>query len=263
MKLTSLYSGSSGNCLLLVQNETKLLIDAGLSGSKIQAMLKIAGVEPCELSAILITHEHNDHISGAGILSRRFDLPVYANERTMAAMRSCLGKVKEENLRVFENRAPFFIGDVEIRPFCSCHDAADPVGYRFNDGKSALAVATDIGVVTEEIAQNLLGCKAVFLEANHDVQMLKTGSYPYYLKQRILSDHGHLSNESAGDFCCALIQRGAEKIVLGHLSQHNNTPLTALNTVIEIAAENGMKRGRDFLLGVASRDGISEEELIV
>lgn len=258
MKLTSLFSGSSGNCLLFEHGKTKILIDAGLSGNKIQQMLRYAEVDPMELSAILITHEHDDHISGAGILSRRFKLPIYANQPTMRAMGAKLGKIEDKNRVYFKTGEKFSIMDVEITSFHSSHDAIEPVGFTFTDGKKAIGIATDIGIITNEIADALKNCRAVLLEANHDVDMLMRGSYPYYLKKRILSELGHLSNEDSGRFCCELIKNGTEKIILGHLSQQNNTPLTALGTVSDITGSVDIKRGKDFLLYVARRDTISE-----
>ncbi len=258
MKLTSLFSGSSGNCLLVEHKDTKILIDAGLSGSKICQMLQYAEIDASRINGLLITHEHDDHIMGAGILSRKFDFPVYANALTMRAMASKLGKMKDKNKMLFQTGETFSIGDIEILPFRSSHDAAEPVGFKFSEGNSCLAVATDIGTITNETAEILKGCKAILLEANHDVDMLMNGSYPYYLKKRILSEVGHLSNEDCGNFCCELIESGTEQIILGHLSQHNNTPLTALSTVGRITLNRNLKHGKDYVLHVARRDTISE-----
>ncbi len=259
MKLISLSSGSSGNCLYVEHENTKLLIDAGLSGNRIQQLMADASIDPSTLSAILVTHEHEDHIGGVGILSRRFQLPIYSNEVTMKAMRNRLGKLKEEHVCIFETNRSFCIKDISIHPFPTSHDASEPVGFQFSDGKSKLAIATDLGYVSDEIRANLIGCEAIFLESNHDVDMLNNGSYPYYLKKRILSNHGHLSNETASQFCCELIESGTQQFMFGHLSQQNNTPLLALKTAIAITEQHQMKRGEDFILNIAPRETISTE----
>ena len=258
MILTSLYSGSSGNCLLLEHRDTKILIDAGLSGNKIQKMLEAKGVKPCSLDAIFVTHEHDDHINGVGVLSRRFDLPIYANANTMKSVLRKAGKIKEEHIRIFNTNDDISFKDIQLHSFRISHDAVEPVGFKISDGRSDISIATDIGIIDDNIRENLLNCEIVFLESNHDVDMLMNGSYPYYLKQRIRGESGHLSNDSAGEFCCDLIQSGTKKIMLGHLSQHNNTPMTALKTVKEITAQNGMVCGKDYQLNIALRDGISE-----
>lgn len=258
MRLTSLFSGSSGNCLLVEEGYTKFLIDAGLSGIKIRNALCSIGVDPCEISAILVTHEHSDHIAGVGILSRKFNLPIYSNFETQNSMLPFLGTVKDENLRLFENYEPFEIGELRITAFESSHDAADPVGFRITDGNRTLVVATDIGTITPKIASNIFGAASVFIEANHDIKMLREGSYPYYLKQRILSERGHLSNEDCGLFCRELIENGTERVMLGHLSLENNTPNIAFDTVDGKISKHKIKRGLDYLLGVARRDCASE-----
>jgi phosphoribosyl 1,2-cyclic phosphodiesterase len=262
MKLTSLFSGSSGNCLLVEHNNTTLLIDAGLPGNRIQAMLAVADVDPGTLDGILVTHEHSDHISGIGVLSRRYQLPIYANQKTFSAMQGKIGKIRDEAIHIFDSSRSFIIKDLEILPFRTPHDAAESVGFRINGGEESLSVATDIGTVTTEISDALQGCKLVFLEANHDIDMLMNGPYPFYLKERIRSDIGHLSNEEAGTFCCYLIDNGTEKIMLGHLSKQNNTPLAALQTVKKTTACNQMRCGEDYLLYVALRDQISDSMII-
>ncbi len=258
MKLTSLFSGSSGNCLLLEEKDTKILIDAGVSARKITTALNELSIDPKLIDGILITHEHSDHIAGVGVLVRKFNMPVYSNKKTYAAMLPSLGKFNGERSVIFENDEDFDLKDICIHPFTSSHDAADPVGFRFTDGRESFGVATDLGIVTENIAENLMGCRDIFLEANHDLDMLMGGVYPMLLKQRILSDKGHLSNESAGFFAAKLIENGTQKICLGHLSAENNYPLTAYSTVKEILAENKMDDKKDYILKVALRDDISE-----
>lgn len=258
MKITGLFSGSSGNCVLFENDGLKLLVDAGMSAKAIFSALDEAGVSLSEIDGILLTHEHDDHTKGVGIISRKLDIPVYANEKTMFASLSKLGKMKDKNMVIFETGKPFEIKNTVIHPFPVSHDAKDPVGYSFSAGSGRTVLATDTGVVTEEMLLNLKGAECVFIESNHDVQMLKNGPYPMHLKKRILSRSGHLSNESAGQLCRTLVESGTKKIILGHLSRHNNTPLMALNTVNEILKNAGMKRGEDYILNIALHDRISE-----
>lgn len=258
MKLRGLFSGSTGNCILFEGGGVRLLVDAGCSGKAVLDELAALQIDCGSLDGILITHEHDDHIKGAGILSRKLNIPIYANAATHAAMRSKLGKIKEENLVVFENDAPLYFGDVCVTPFCSYHDAADPVGYVFTDGQKRIALATDLGHVGSATRAALCGADGVFLEANHDIEMLKCGPYPLYLKKRILSEVGHLSNVSSGEFAAELIEGGTEQLILGHLSRNNNTPLVALNTVCSILSAHGMTRNVDFRLSVALHDRVSE-----
>ena len=192
LRFCPLFSGSSGNALYLGCGSTHLLIDAGMSGAKITTELERIGLSPDQLTAILITHEHADHIAGAGILSRRHDLPVFANEATWNAMRPKLGSIVEKNVRVFETGADFHIGEMDIVPFATPHDAAEPVGYSFYAGQSKLSIATDLGTIKESWLKHAAHSDLVLLESNHDVDMLKAGRYPYELKRRIQGSKGHL-----------------------------------------------------------------------
>ena len=208
--------------------------------------------------AILVTHEHSDHIQAVGILARKFSLPVYLSEPTYMGMEGNLKKVKDSSIHFVDKDRSFEIDGIEVTPFALSHDAADPVGYRFYDGKTAAAVATDTGMMTLQAQSVLKGCRDIILESNHDLDMLMRGSYPAALKQRILSDKGHLSNDDAASFCAILVESGTEHICLGHLSKENNTPMIALNTVNGALESNGMKRGRDYTIQVASRDFVSD-----
>jgi len=257
LRFCPLFSGSSGNALYLGCGSTHLLIDAGMSGAKITTELERIGLSPDQLTAILITHEHADHIAGAGILSRRHDLPVFANEATWNAMRPKLGSIVEKNVRVFETGADFHIGEMDIVPFATPHDAAEPVGYSFYAGQSKLSIATDLGTIKESWLKHAAHSDLVLLESNHDVDMLKAGRYPYELKRRILGSKGHLSNDSAGKAAAALVKRGVQSIILGHLSGENNFPELAYQSVCCVLQEEGIEPGRDVMLSVASRDGAS------
>lgn len=258
MKFCSLYSGSSGNSLFISNNNTKILIDAGLSGKRIQSAMDLIAEDLREIGGIMVTHEHSDHIHGVGVLSRRFDLPIYANEKTWAAMKKDLGKIAEHNVKIFDFEAPFIIQDLQIEAFKTSHDAADSAGFVISDGKSRLGIATDSGIITPEMRSALCGCDLVVLESNHDVSMLEAGSYPFYLKQRIKSDFGHLSNETAGDLALALVQEGTRKLVLAHLSQENNYPLLAYETTARILTGSGVVLDGDVKLSVAKRSCVSE-----
>ncbi len=254
MRFQSLYSGSSGNCLMVSHKDTTLLIDAGLPAVRIVAALTDYGFDYASVDALLVTHEHDDHICGAGIFHRKGKAPVYANEKTCEAMLPRLGKIKKDGLNAFETGRAFSIKDLEILPFYTSHDAAEPVGYKISDGTHAVGVATDLGVVSDAVFEVLSGCDAVLLEANHDVDMLLCGPYPEQLKRRILADRGHLSNEDAGICCKRLIEAGVTQLYLGHLSQQNNKPLIALNAVTDILSAGGLVRNKDYVIHIAGRD---------
>ena len=258
MKFCSLYSGSSGNSLFVSNNGTKLLVDAGLSGIRIQRALNVIGENADEICGILVTHEHKDHIHGLGVLSRRFDLPIYANEKTWAAMADDLGKIAPQNIKTFEFEKNFAIEDLEITAFKTSHDAAASAGFRIGNGKKSLGIATDSGIITPEMTAALRGCDLAVVESNHDVAMLEAGSYPFYLKQRIKSDFGHLSNETAGGMALALVKQGTRQLVLAHLSGENNYPLLAYETTARILTGAGVVIKEDVDLVVAKRECVSE-----
>lgn len=254
MKFVSLYSGSSGNALFAAHKRTKLLIDAGLSGKRIERGLFEIDELATELSGILVTHEHRDHIHGVGVLSRRYQLPIYTNFETWESMKNDLGKIPEDRVRIFENGVPFVVGDIQIQAFQTSHDAASPVGFVLEDGKSSMAIATDTGVITDSMKQAIHNRDLVVLESNHDQDMLDSGPYPFYLKQRIKGKNGHLSNVTCGEMVCELVDSGVETVVLAHLSQENNFPLLAYETTARILKERGITPEKDIQLTVAERD---------
>lgn len=257
MKLCSIRSGSRGNAILVWTEDTKLMIDCGISGKMAESGMREAGLSPEELTAILVTHEHKDHTGGVGILSRKYDVPVFANTRTWNAMERDLGKMKPEHRKTFEHTEPFLVGDIQVSPFSIPHDAADPVGYCFSGEGKKLAIATDIGVLEEELFRAIKGAEAVLLESNHDLHMLDMGSYPLPLKQRIRSNKGHLSNDDAGKAAEFLVRMGVRQILLGHLSPENNYPLLAEKTVENSLIAAGIQPGKDMVLGIAPGDRIS------
>jgi len=251
----SLVSGSSGNCSLISDGKTTLLVDCGLSCKKLEEALSKAKVDPYDLTAMLITHEHSDHIKGAGVVSKKYNLPVYATLKTHEYMN--LGKVESCNVQYLSPDVEFEIGSIGVRPFSIPHDAVDPVGYNFFFGEKKLSVATDIGKMTDSILEHLKGSLAVLLESNHDVDMLKSGRYPAYLKRRILSDTGHLSNPDAAKSVLELVKSGTEHIMLGHLSSENNTPTAAYTETKNLLEENGIILDKDAKLSVAQRFEVS------
>lgn len=251
----SLVSSSSGNCSLISDGKTTILVDCGLSCKKLEEALSKAGVDPSSISAMLITHEHSDHIKGAGAVSRKYNLPVFATLKTHEYMN--LGKVENHTIRYVTPGVDCEIGSVIVRPFSIPHDAADPVGYNFFFGEKKLSLATDIGKMTDDVLDNLKGSLAVLLESNHDVAMLKNGRYPALLKRRILSDKGHLSNDAAASAVLSLAKSGTKHIMLGHLSSENNTPTAAYMTTKQFLEENGVIVDKDVKLSVASRFEVS------
>lgn len=248
-----LFSGSSGNATLVCSDRTKILIDAGVSGKRLEEALSFVGEDIRDVRGILITHEHNDHILSAGILSRKHGIPVFATDLTWQAANGKLGNVHPRHTRVIEKNE-FYIDDLLIEPFEIPHDAADPVGYCVSSGNRKAAVATDLGWFPQRIEFRLHSCDLVLLEANHDLNMLASGRYPRELKERIRSRHGHLSNDEAGDAAVRLVSAGVTSILLGHLSQENNMEQLAYRTVTDALLAQGISPGRDMNLGVAFRD---------
>lgn len=257
IKFFSLISGSSGNAAFVSDGRTRLLIDCGTSGKRLEAALNAAGESAVNIDALLVTHEHSDHIRGIGVLSRRYKIPIYATKKTHKAING-VGDIDEALRRAVYTDADFEIGTIGISAFPISHDAADPVGYSFYIGDEKLSVATDTGVVDEELLGRLRGSKRIILESNHDVEMLRCGPYPYHLQQRILGDTGHLSNEDAAITALELVRCGAEHIVLGHLSEHNNLPEIALMETDNYLRGAGVNVGSDMTLKVAKRYEITE-----
>ena len=261
MRMMSIASGSSGNCIYIGSECTHILIDAGISNKRIEQGLHEIGLKGSDLDGILITHEHSDHIRGLGVLSRKHHLPIYGTPRTLAeiAASKSLGKVDELLFRPVSADAEFFVGDLKVRPFSIDHDAAEPVAYRVENDSKAVAVATDMGHFDSYIIDNLRELDAILLESNHDVRMLETGPYPYYLKRRILGDHGHLSNENAGRLLCRLLHDNLKAIFLGHLSRENNYEELAYETVCsEVTLGDNPYKSKDFRIQVAKRDFVSD-----
>ena len=227
----TLASGSRGNAIYLAAGTSALLIDAGLSGREIERRLRQQDLDPRHLGAILVTHEHSDHIRGVGVLARRFNLPVYMTAPTHQAIENDLGPLPV--CRYFQPGAEFEFTDFRIHPFAISHDAADPVGFTFTCNGLRIGLATDLGVTTGLVEERLKGCDLLLIEANHDEQMLAEGPYPWHLKQRIRGRSGHLSNAAASDLLTKIAHPNLRQVVLGHLSETNNSPCIARRAVQE------------------------------
>lgn len=254
MKFSSLASSSSGNCQYIETNNVRILVDAGLSGKRIENALLSIDVEPSSIDYILVTHEHSDHIKGVGIMSRRYNIPVYANNKTWDYMLKSIGKMKEENIRTFETGKDFELKDLGIMPFKTFHDSNESVGYSFYYKNKKLSILTDTGKTDDEIIKQISGSDLLMIESNHDIEMLKLGSYPWYLKKRILGDYGHLSNELAGNLITDVVKGNNETVLLAHLSKENNFPELAYQTVLNILVEKGLDVNKDLNLDLTFRD---------
>jgi phosphoribosyl 1,2-cyclic phosphodiesterase len=226
-----LASGSKGNAIYISNGETSILIDAGLTGIEIERRMASQGLAMTEISAIIVSHEHSDHIRGVGVLARKHDLPVFISSKTRQAAAAPLGRI--DKISLFSCGSDFTIEGLRIRPFSTSHDADDPVGFTIGcDGKK-IGIATDLGIATAMVKEHLKECCCIVMEANHDLKMLEDGPYPWPLKQRIRSRTGHLSNESSKELLMDVIHDGLKHVILAHLSETNNTPEKALSVVTE------------------------------
>ena len=252
LKFCSLFSGSSGNCQFIRTEKTTILVDAGLSGKKIQQEIINIGENPKSIDAIFITHEHLDHVQGAGILSRRFDIPIYANEETWDAMNSIIGEVKSHNIKIITDDVE--VGDLFVEAFDICHDSVKPVGYNIYYKNRKISMVTDTGCINDNIVNSIKNSDLLLIESNHDEDMVLIGPYPWPLKRRVLGEFGHMSNDTAGNLITRAIRRGTEIVLLGHLSKENNFPQLAYKTVENILIENGIEVNPGVCLNMTYRD---------
>lgn len=261
MRVCSIASGSSGNCIYIGSDTTHILIDVGISCKRVKEGVGALGLSMNQIDGIFITHEHSDHIAGLGVIAKQYSIPVYCTKGTMDGILSGKGRnIPDESLfTVVTAEQKVILKDMTIHPFAISHDAAEPVAYRVYHEKKKVAVATDLGCYNDYTVASLTGMNVLVLEANHDVNMLQVGPYPYYLKKRILGNRGHLSNESAGKLLCRLIHDKMQAVVLGHLSKENNIPELAYEAVrVELALSDVPHVGNEFPIYVAKRDELSE-----
>lgn len=253
LNFCSLYSGSSGNSLFVETKNTKLLVDAGVSCKKIENALQDINIDPSSIDGILVTHEHTDHVQGLGTLSKKFDLPIFVNQKTLDAMPKHKDKLSSKNIKIFNVNENFEIGDLKIHPFSIPHDAADPCGFNILSGNKKLSIATDIGHMTNDVLKNLEESLFIMLESNYDPEVLKYSNYPFALKSRIAGPTGHLPNEMAGKTISHLLKSGLKTAMLGHLSKESNFPELAYQTVIDELISNNYDEN-SLSISVASRD---------
>ncbi len=257
LNLCSLSSGSSGNCYLIKSESTAILVDAGISGKRIRESLEKTGTDGSDVNTLLITHEHVDHTrSLTTLLKKNKEMKAYANERTWVGINKDLS---ESQRVVFETGKSFFVKDIEVKPFRVSHDTPEPVGFSFYKSGKQISIVTDTGCITESIFAEIVNADLLILEANHDVEMLKMGRYPWFLKKRVLGEEGHLSNVVAGETIRRLLQEKEKGrlILLGHLSRENNFPQMAYQTVKNILEEANYHIGKHVLVDTILRDQLS------
>ena len=237
-KVSLLASGSSGNATYIETPKQKILVDCGLTGKAISAQMEKINRSISDIDAILVTHEHSDHIKGIGVLARKYGIPIYANEKTWAAMSGKIGKVALEQQEIFNTGETLTFGDIDVMSFAVSHDAACPQFYSFQKDQKQFVMLTDTGYVSEKLRRLLSNADAYLMESNHDVDMLRMGNYAWHLKQRILSDKGHLSNEDGALAMCEMLGDKTKRIYLGHLSQDNNLKELAYQTAESILLQH-------------------------
>lgn len=256
LKFCNLFSGSSGNCSYVESDSAKILVDCGASCKRTTEALSSINVNIDDLDGILITHEHSDHVNGLSVICKKYNIPIYCNEKTFLNLKK---PVSDDCKRLFKTDSKFEINDLEILPFSIPHDAVDPCGFNITSSGKKISIATDIGHMTKSIFKNLSGSDYLLLESNYEPEMLKSSKYPYLLKKRILGPNGHLSNDDASEVLCLLTQYGVHNIMLGHLSQQNNFPELAYKTVASAFISKNIS-SENISLKVASR--LTPDELI-
>ena len=253
LNFCSLYSGSSGNSLFIQTESTKVLVDCGVSCKKVEEGLKSIDVDPSSIDAVLVTHEHSDHVKGLGTFSKKFDVPIYANQETLDNMQAQTLKISNNNIHTFKVSDKFEVGDLSVFPFSISHDAANPCGFNIFKDNKKISIATDIGTMDSKTIKNLEDSIFILLESNYDPDILRCSPYPYLLKRRIAGPTGHLPNNKAGETISYLMNSGLKTAMLGHLSKENNFPELAYKTVAEELV-NSNKDVSKICLSVASRD---------
>lgn len=261
MKLMSIASGSSGNCIFVGSEKTSVLVDVGISRKRIVDGLRSIDYDLKDIDGILITHEHIDHIKALGVISRSYQIPIYATNDTICEIRNntSLGEFDASLFQAIEPEQNFSIGDIDICAHSTWHDAADPVCYSLMGDHKKISIATDLGDYDDYIVDGLKDSDILLLEANHDIRMLQVGPYPYHLKQRILGQRGHLSNETCGRLLKDVLNDHMKAVFLGHLSKENNYPELAYETVkSELMGNSYFNDVREINLSVASREVVGQ-----
>ncbi len=257
IRISPLASGSSGNSILISSGDERILIDVGISCRALNQRLRDFDLDLSQIQHVLLTHEHSDHIRGMDVTSCRYPhLQFHANSRTARAARYMIPRVDENQLNIFQNLKTIQLGKFSVLPFPVPHDAADPVGYRISDGEHTVIVASDLGSITPDVLEYSRGADALVLESNHNLEMLENGPYPHYLKARIASAYGHLENGLTVKLLREVMTRQTQAVILTHLSEQNNTPEIAYQCTKEGLKEIGRRAGRDYLLEVATRNGL-------
>jgi len=248
LQFTILASGSTGNATLVTNGEHTLLVDAGLSARRLEQLLKERNLSAAEIDAILVTHEHSDHIKGLGTLSRKYKLPIFANPKTWNELDRLIGEIDDGQRCIMETGEIRSFGTIKVESYGISHDAAEPVGYCFYDGEEKLSLATDLGYMSPKVREKIMDSDVLVLEMNHDVEMLRMGKYPWNIKRRILGDTGHLSNEAAGEALCDILSEKIRRVYMAHLSQDHNMLDLARMTVEHILQEKAAKYSRRIKL---------------
>lgn len=256
IKFTTLASGSDGNSVYIGTENTKILIDVGISGNKMENILSDINVSLDEIDAIFITHEHSDHISGVGVLARKYDIPIYATEGTWDSMPKKVGKIYNKNILYKDEN--IILNDIKIKPFGMPHDAKDPVCYSVIHKNVKICIATDMGHITKNMIENIRHSDALVIESNHNVDMVKNSNYPNFLKERILGKYGHISNETCGKLLSCVMNDKLKNIFLSHISKENNTPDLAYLTVATTLEEFGINIQKNVKLHIAKQYGVTE-----
>ncbi|MBC2007719.1 MBL fold metallo-hydrolase [Listeria welshimeri] len=243
IRFSILASGSSGNATLIETGDQKILVDCGLSGKKMEGLFAQVGRNMNDLDAILITHEHSDHIKGLGVLARKYKLPIYANAKTWKAMDNMIGEVSSDQKFQFDMETVKSFGSMQVESFGVSHDAIEPMFYIFHNGNKKFVMITDTGYVSDRMKGHIAGADAYLFESNHDVEMLRMGRYPWNVKRRILGDEGHVSNEDAAIAMSEVITNQTKRIYLGHLSKDNNMKELARMSVTQTLISEGIDVG--------------------
>ena len=254
IQMIPLYSGSSGNSVFIQFESTRILVDVGCTTKSIVTALEQVGQNPEHIDAVLVTHDHSDHMKGLDVFVRKYNVPVYATQFTWRGLHAAQKKPHAEELdHIITSGESFFIGAVEVVPFSTPHDAKGSCGFRFFYKGRSMAVATDLGYFSDEVKEAIVGSEVVLIEANYDKDMLWNGEYPWYLKKRIDGQSGHLCNIDCAEAVCYLYQNGTKHFVLGHLSKENNMPMIAEKEVVKAMDNESAIRGESYFLSVANR----------